>query len=256
MLKTCSKCKKTKPINEFSFKRNQCKECRNELRKECYQNNKEKNREYLKEYYKEYYQNNKDKYQKRSNEYYQNNKKEIQKRSNEYYQNNKKEIKEYQKEYCQNNKKKIKELAKEYYQINKEKIREYFQNNKEKIYEYHRNRRKTDPKYKLNKNISSAIGKSLHGNKNGKHWEDLVGYTLGELKKHLEKQFTDGMTWDNYGFWHIDHSIPLSAFNFTKPEHIGFQRAWALENLQPLWAEENMSKNDKLFYDFQSNLAI
>ena len=183
MDKTCSKCKKTKPTDEFYFRKDrgkyhgQCKEC----------------------------------------------------------------IKEYQK----NNKGKKAEYDKE-----------YAQNNKEKIYEYQRNRRKTDPRYRLNANTKTAIGVSLHGNKNGRHWEDLVGYTLDNLKEHLESQFTDGMTWDNYGKWSIDHFIPISAFNFTKPEHLDFKRCWALENLQPLWAEENMSKHTKLFCDFQSNLAI
>ena len=167
----------------------------------------------------------------------------------EYYQNNKEKIKEYQKEY-----------HKEYHKNNKEKIAEYhkewYQNNKKKMNEYLKNRRKTNPKFRLTKNIGGTIRTSLYGNKNGKHWEDLVGYTLDDLKKHLESQFTEGMNWDNYGKWSIDHFIPISAFNFSKPEHIDFKRCWALENLQPLWAEENLSKNDKLLCDFQSNLAI
>ena len=259
MLKTCSKCKKTKPINEFYLRneysrryRNQCKECMKEYR----ENNKEKIAEYKKEYrltnkvkiaeyQKEYIQNHKGERNEHYKRYCENNKKEIQKRSKEYYQKNKEKCLKQVKEYQKNNKEKIKERKKE-----------YRQNNIEKINEHERNRRKKDPKFKLNHNISNAIRISLHGNKNGKHWEDLVGYTLNELKMHLEKQFAGGMNWDNYGEWHIDHRIPLSAFNFTKPEHIGFQRAWALENLQPLWAEENLSKTNKLFYDFQSNLAI
>ena len=223
VLKTCSKCKKTKPISEFDPKRNQCKECRKKHCKEYQQNNKKKWNEYIKEYRK-------------------NNKEKIQEYQKEYRQNNQEKKKEYMEEYYQNNKEKIREYKKEYRKNNKEKLNEYQK-------EYDRNRRKKDPKYKLNSNISRSISASLHGNKNGRHWEDLVGYTLDELKKHLEKQFTDGMDWDNYGEWHIDHRIPLSAFNFTKPEHIGFQRAWALENLQPLWAEENLSKTNFQYYE-------
>ena len=64
------------------------------------------------------------------------------------------------------------------------------------------------------------------------------------------------MIWGNYGDWHIDHKIPISAFNFTKPEHEDFKRCWALSNLQPLWAKDNISKNAKLEKHFQPSLAI
>ena len=58
------------------------------------------------------------------------------------------------------------------------------------------------------------------------------------------------------GEWHIDHIIPKSVFNFTKPEHEDFKRCWALKNLQPLWAEENISKFNKLDKHFQPTLAL
>jgi len=56
--------------------------------------------------------------------------------------------------------------------------------------------------------------------------------------------------------WHIDHIIPVSAFNFTKPEHIDFNKCWALSNLQPLWAEENLSKHKKLKEAFQPSFMF
>mgnify|MGYP001573329522 CR=1 FL=1 len=111
-------------------------------------------------------------------------------------------------------------------------------------------------KFKLNKNISIAIYRSLKDNKNGRHWEQLVGWTLDELKIHLERQFRGSMGWINYGEWEIDHRIPISAFNFDCSDHIDFRRCWALSNLQPLWAKENLSKNDKLNKDFQPSLAL
>jgi len=121
-----------------------------------------------------------------------------------------------------------------------------------------RERAKTDIQFKLNRNIRSSMCHSLkyNGSKNGRHWEDLVGYTLTDLKKHLEKQFVDGMTWDNWGEWHIDHIRPISKFNFTDPSHTDFQRCWSLKNLQPLWAFDNLSKNDKLEKPFQPSLAL
>jgi len=123
-----------------------------------------------------------------------------------------------------------------------------------------RERAKTDIQFKLNRNIRSSMCHSLkyNGSKNGRHWEDLVGYTLTDLKKHLQKQFIDGMTWENWGIngWHIDHVIPISAFNFTDPSHTDFKRCWSLKNLQPLWAFDNISKNDKLEKPFQPSLAL
>ena len=56
------------------------------------------------------------------------------------------------------------------------------------------------------------------------------------------------MTWQNYGKWHIDHVIPKSLFNINGAKSKGFKKCWALENLQPLWADENLKKNNKLFY--------
>ena len=66
------------------------------------------------------------------------------------------------------------------------------------------------------------------------------------------------MAWDNYGLhgWHIDHIFPLSVFNYTKPEHIDFKRAWALKNLQPMWAKENYQKHNKLEKPFQPCLPM
>lgn len=97
-------------------------------------------------------------------------------------------------------------------------------------------------------NISGAIYRSLKGNKNGCHWESIVGYDCQELKTHLESQFKDGMTWENYGKWHLDHIAPISIFNITSTKCKGFKKCWELSNLQPLWAKENISKSNKIFY--------
>jgi hypothetical protein len=101
-------------------------------------------------------------------------------------------------------------------------------------------------KGKLNASIATSMGRSLHGTKSGQQWEKLTGYTLEQLKTHLEKQFKDGMTWENYGKWHIDHRIPIKAFTFEKPEDVSFQLCWSLKNLQPLWASENFKKGARL----------
>jgi hypothetical protein len=102
--------------------------------------------------------------------------------------------------------------------------------------------------------LSTYIYKSLHGKKSGNHWESLVGWNIKTLIKRLEKQFSDGMTWDNYGKWHIDHIIPQNAFHYTSPNDIDFKRCWALSNLKPLWAEDNIAKSNKILSPFQLSL--
>lgn len=134
-------------------------------------------------------------------------------------------------------------------------IRAWYKANPEKIAIYRKKRRSTS-QGRLNHSLSTGIYHSLRGNKRNCHWEIIVGYTIEQLKKHLEKQFQIGMTWENYGKWHIDHCIPISVFNFEKPEDIDFKKAWSLKNLQPMWAKDNMSKCAKLNKPFQPALML
>jgi len=97
--------------------------------------------------------------------------------------------------------------------------------------------------------IRKAIRVRLHGvikrGKAGSAVKDL-GCTIAELKRHIESQFQEGMTWDNWSQhgWHIDHIIPLSSFDLTDREQ--FLKACHYTNLQPLWSEDNHSKKDRL----------
>lgn len=117
-------------------------------------------------------------------------------------------------------------------------------------------KRMLDPKFRLRLAVSNAISDVLAGRKKRRSWEKLVGYSLSDLCKHLEKKFQKEMTWSNYGKWHIDHIIPVSAFSFDNPEQIDFKRCFALENLRPLWAKENLAKGSKLAKPFQPALKI
>ena len=103
----------------------------------------------------------------------------------------------------------------------------------------------TDPKFNLSSRIRVSLRNSLKGIRKNAPTFTLLGYTPTELVNHLESQFTDGMSWDNIGKWHIDHIRPVASFNFTTTECEDFKKCWALSNLQPLWAEDNMSKGDK-----------
>ena len=125
---------------------------------------------------------------------------------------------------------------------NPEKMKAMYMRNYAKI--------KNDPKYKLNHSMSRNIGRSLTNGKGNVSWTKLVDYTLDDLKKHLKKLLLPDMTWNNYGKWHIDHINPKSKFNFSKPEHPDFKKCWALKNLRPLWAKDNIAKHDKLIYGY------
>jgi len=228
---------------------------RKEYMKKYYRENKE----YIKERIKKYYQEHKEHKKEYMKNYYQENKKIISKKwkgyykgyYKEYYQKNKYRLLNYQKEYHQKNKEKHNENAKQYRKNNRLEVA--YRNNK-----YKRNKMKTDFRFNLNSRISIEMYKSLKGNKAGRHWESLVGYTLNDLIKRLKKTMPKNYTWQDYleGKLHIDHIIPISAFNFDYPEHIDFKRCWALENLQLLPAKENLIKRNKLARPFQPALKI
>lgn len=122
----------------------------------------------------------------------------------------------------------------------------------------HGKKRYAIPKEKLRACMSARVNESLRkGTKAHQSWMRLVGYTVDQLKRHLEKQFKPGMTWENYGtVWHVDHKIPVAVFNFERPGDIDFRRCWSLKNLQPLEASKNHSKGGKIDKPFQPSLAM
>ena len=119
--------------------------------------------------------------------------------------------------------------------------------------EYHSNylriRRADDPAYKIAGNVSRLVRHAIKRvnegltSKGGKTFDHLP-YTPQELVEHLESQFDENMSWENYGdYWHIDHIIPQAMLPYDNVKHKNFRKAWALDNLQPLTASENLSKN-------------
>jgi len=78
-----------------------------------------------------------------------------------------------------------------------------------------------------------------------KRTTEMLGCSIQEMKNHLQKQFKRGMTWENHGtHWHVDHIVPLSQFDFTNP--IQSALATHYTNLQPMWAQENLMKSDRI----------
>jgi hypothetical protein len=76
-------------------------------------------------------------------------------------------------------------------------------------------------------------------------WELLVGYTRDDLVAHIEALFEPGMSWGNFGEWHIDHRRPVASFTFASTDDPEFRACWALTNLRPQWASLNISKGAK-----------
>jgi len=101
------------------------------------------------------------------------------------------------------------------------------------------------PKNRLSRNIRTGISKSLRTGKTGL-WEWRVGYSLAKLREHLQSQFQPGMSWSNYGQWHIDHIKAVSSFDFNSYDQEAFKNCWSLSNLRPLWARDNWTRKKKV----------
>jgi len=151
------------------------------------------------------------------------------------------------------NKERAKILQKAYRKKNRKELNkkwnEYFRKMYHKKYKH-------DPRFKIDNCMCSNLYHSLHKNgisKNGRKWEDLVGYTLEELKAHLESLWEPWMNWGNHGVyrkdgpktWQIDHIIPSSLFNYNSPDDEEFKTCWSLKNLQPKEARKNILKGNK-----------
>ena len=111
--------------------------------------------------------------------------------------------------------------------------------------EYMKNKVKTDIHTKIRFNVASLMRSRLKS-KNKQGVFRNLGYTVEELINHLEKQFSQGMTWDNYGKeWHIDHIKPDSWFEYTSMDDEDFKQAWDISNLQPLFKQDNLRKGNR-----------
>ena len=213
--KKCSECEVVKPLDEFRHRkdskdgrRNNCKECQDEYQKQ----------------------------------YRQDNPKKIKERGRQYYQDNKEELNERNRQYYRNNIEKIEERHRQWRKDNKEKRSEY-------INKYIKNKYHNDPAFRFMMNISRQVRHMLNragGSKNGESVEKHLSYTKKQLWDHLRSLYTEGMTDDNYGEWEIDHIYPHSKLPYDSMTDPNFQKVWALDNLQPLWASDNRSKGAKI----------
>ncbi len=170
----------------------------------------------------------------------------------EHYEVNREHELAYQKAYREENRDKISARKKLYYEENRERFsansKVYYKKNREEIVarvaDYARDRRANDSTYRWVHKLRNMLNHILHGRSSHPEALALLGCTGQEYRDHLESQFTDGMSWDNYGEWHVDHIIPVSAFDQSKLDERAI--CWHYSNTQPLWAEDNMAKGSKL----------
>ena len=157
-----------------------------------------------------------------------------------YYNKNKESISKYFSKWREQNKEHLKEYMRKYREENYEKIKQTKRN-------YEKTRKNNDPIYKLIGNFRTAIYTVLKENDLSKfgHYFEILGYTPEDLINRLENQFKDGICWENYGKWHVDHIKPISSFNFTSIDDDEFKKCWSLDNLQPMWGKENILKSNK-----------
>lgn len=102
------------------------------------------------------------------------------------------------------------------------------------------------PHVRVHRTIRERLRNILRGKSKGTF--DHFDFTRDQLIRHLEQQFTNGMSWDNFGDWHIDHITPLSSFDISSEDDPNLKSAWCLSNLRPLWAEENLRKHAKIVF--------
>lgn len=140
----------------------------------------------------------------------------------------------------------------EWYQKNKEswkaKVTQYRIENHDRVIaknvEYTRNRRRADPFFRLCHRLRTRLWHATKGRMRTERAIELLGCTAEELRTKLESQFQPGMSWNNYGQWHVDHKHPLSLFDLFDEEQL--KKSCHFSNLQPMWASENIRKHNHL----------
>lgn len=184
---------------------------------------------------KNWYEANKEKGKETRKKYRENNKEKLAEMNKKWVEENLDKVKTIRKKYEENNRYKINEKSKIYRRNNPEAVakrtKEWRRKNKEKFLEWDRNYHTKNPHIKAWRNVLHNTLRKLDQTKSSAT-EESLGYTSIELKEHIEKLFTEGMSWDNYGEWHIDHIKQIRTFDTETPMNV----VNALSNLQPLWA--------------------
>ena len=145
----------------------------------------------------------------------------------------------YSASWARNNRERVRELDRKYWHEG---------DRKQKRYAYVKKRKKEDLEFHLRENLRSRLfgllRKSLISKGDMGRTHELIGCSLEELGQHLRSLYKPEMTDENYGEWHVDHIRPCASFELGNEEQL--RECFHYTNLQPLWAEENRAKGDKL----------
>lgn len=224
-MKVCTICKEEKEEKEFHKDKHlksglysMCKKCKNKKRRKGY-----KSKEAC-EYANQYRNENKEKVSNSHKEWYN------------------KKGKEYHVKWNNKNREKINEYAKQYREKNKNN-EDYKERRRRNGRNYYNRSCKNNLSYKIHSNISQQVSRMLKGQKAGRKWEDILGFSTEEIKVHLLSTIPNGYTIDDYknGLLHIDHIIPKSIYDVNNKEDI--KKCWNFRNLRLLPAVENLIKN-------------
>ena len=181
--------------------------------------------------------------------------------------------KNWEKRYILLNKEKIAERVKNWrlrtLEIRKQKAKEYQLKNRNKILKYikewhqrpevrkkriarHKERRKTEPFFRMQLSLRGRLNSFVYRGRANKMVSNsqLIGCDWKFFKSYIENKFKKGMTWNNYGKWHIDHIKPMTSFDLFRLDHQ--YECCNYKNLQPLWASENRKKSNKLNYEYKN----
>jgi len=222
--KVCKKCGEEKDLDEFykhrkSYTTN-CKRCETERTKKYIS----ENREFVLAKRKERYYKNQEINLAKKKKYDNDNRELIRKRARESYDP---------------------EKAKKYYKENKEEILKRNKRWSDENKDRHRKINCENTKNWLKENPHVVVWRQMvyrlikkFNKKKESSTSEILGYSALDLKLHIQNQFVEGMSWENWGKWHIDHIKPIFTFDVNTP----ISEVNALENLRPIWAEENLKR--------------
>jgi hypothetical protein len=185
--------------------------------------------------------------------YRENNTEKCRARSKQYRETNAERVKEGKRKEQAANRASYRQRYLKFKEKNPERVKDiqaaYRQRNKDQINHrssmWSKTKRESDPIYRMIGSCRARTGAAIRakGYKKESSTEHLLGCSWDSLRDHLEAQFTEGMTWDNYGKWHVDHVIPVSSAKTLEQ----LLQLCHFSNLQPLWAIDNLTKHSKIY---------
>ncbi|MBB6299916.1 hypothetical protein [Rhizobium leucaenae] len=252
LFKACTKCEDLKNTSDFSVqktvksgRRSVCKSCESSASLLRY----ERKRDVINAQKRALYAEGPAKHRERSmNWHYENHDRSLD-RARSWKLENPDKVTSYNRSYYAENADRLKADYASWAADNAPKRRDYMRGwydaNPGKHSEYS-SRRRESLKFRIESAMRCRIWSGItSGSKGDRRTIDLLEFSIADLMHHLESKFLPGMSFDNYGDWHIDHIRPLASFDYETPDDPEFKLAWALSNLQPLWAADNIAKGAK-----------